>query len=212
MADITQTGPVGLRGLGGLSREDALVQKAAQSIPGYDMNARQISQEYTPAPVQHLGMQLAELGAGNSSYDRNITDMDQARDLNDYRFFSQSGFGQLVNGALKMGTNAITTALDGTIGSLVGIGQGIYNLFDDNPKTGFWQGMWDNDFNKAMSNIQNNMENVLPNYYSTAQQNSSWDSAANLLSANFVGDKLLKNAGFTIGMLATTLTTGINGA
>ena len=79
-------------------------------------------------------------------------------------------------------------------------------------KTGFWQGMWDNDFNKAMANIQNNMEKVLPNYYSTAQQNSAWDSAANLLSANFVGDKLLKNAGFTIGMLATTLTPGINGA
>ena len=52
------------------------------------------------------------------------------------------------------------TLADGTIGALYGLIQGGANLINGDEKTGFWEGMWNNDFNRAMSNIQENMENI----------------------------------------------------
>jgi hypothetical protein len=54
------------------------------------------------------------------------------------------------------------------------------------------------------------MEELVPNYYTDEQLNSPWYSAANLLSANFWGDKFLKNMGFTIGAMATMAIPGLD--
>ena len=134
----------------------------------------------------------------------------QLEHIENIRANNQSGFAQIGNGHLKMTTTALTTLADGTIGALYGLGTGIKNLVDNDEKTGFWQGMWDNDFNRAMSDIQERMEEIAPNYYTDEQRNSPWYSAANILSANFLGDKLLKNAGFTIGALATLAVPGFD--
>jgi hypothetical protein len=69
--------------------------------------------------------------------------------------------------------------------------------------------MWDNDFNRAMSDIQDKMEEIAPNYYSEAEKNNPWYT--NILSANFLGDKVLKNMGFTIGALGAMWATGGTG-
>lgn len=222
MIDITKTGPVGLKGLKSvlsnransvpLNNTQQLIENAASQIPGNHMNARQVQAAFTPAPIEHHGIELGEKGVGLSSYDNNMKNRAQADDLNDYRFSSQSGLMQLTNGVIKAGTTALTTALDGTFGTIYGLGQGIYNALDDNPNTGFLDGLWNNDFNKAMQSAQSDAEKILPNYYSNQKMNSSWDSAANLLSANFLGDKIIKNAGFTIGTLATMVIPGFNGA
>lgn len=134
----------------------------------------------------------------------------QLEHIENIRANNQSGLAQIGNGLLKMTTTALTTLADGTIGSLYGLGQGLSNLIDNDEKTGFWQGMWDNDFNRAMSGIQERMEEIAPNYYTDEQRNSPWYSAANILSANFLGDKLLKNAGFTIGALAALAVPGFD--
>lgn len=222
MIDITKTGPVGLKGLKSvlsnransvpLNNTQQLIENAASQIPGNHMNARQVQAAFTPAPIEHHGIELGEKGVGLSSYDNNMKNRAQADDLNDYRFSSQSGLMQLTNGVIKAGTTALTTFLDGTLGSLYGLGQGIYNMFDKDSNTSFLDGLWNNDFNKAMQSAQSDAEKILPNYYSNQQMNSSWYSAANLLSANFLGDKIIKNAGFTIGTLATMAIPGFNGA
>jgi len=57
-----------------------------------------------------------------------------------------------------------------------------------------------------MSYIQDEMEEIAPNYYSEAEKNNPWYT--NILSANFIGDKVLKNMGFTIGALGAMYVTG----
>lgn len=160
--------------------------------------------------------QRRQSGAGSTPFGESFWDPEgmvndyQLEHIENMRANNQSGLAQIGNGLLKMTTTALTTLADGTIGTLYGLGQGISNLADDNEKTGFWEGLWNNDFNRAMSNIQENMEEIAPNYYTDEQRNSPWYSAANILSANFLGDKLLKNAGFTIGALAALAVPGFD--
>lgn len=213
MPDITTTGPVGLSGLKGINRKPT-PQEAMQSLRGmgFGRTAAETNQMYRPQETTNMGLLFGSLGVGDSVYDKDIQTLGEAQNISDFRGNNQSGLIQLINGTLKMGTTAATTFLDGTVGTIWGLGQGIKNLADGDDNTGFWQGMWDNDFNKAMANIQNNMEEILPNYYTDAQRNSPWYSSANILSANFLGDKILKNAGFTIGAIATALIPGTNAA
>lgn len=196
MADITQTGPVGLKGLKGLN------QSSGFKNPLRGLTLGQLNQIASPSPTEYVGLRDAAEGVGDSRFDEGAVTPYQREHLQDYRYNSQSGLEQILNGAIKMQTTAATTALNGVIGGIWGIGQGIANAVDNDPKTNFIQGLWDNDFNRAMLGIQDKMEEWLPNYYSEEQQNSPWYSAANILSANFIGDKLLKNAGFTIGSVA----------
>lgn len=82
---------------------------------------------------------------------------------------------------------------------LVGAGQGLVNLADDDPNTGFWSGLWDNDFSKAMQKTNENFEQWLPNYYTKDENESPWYE--NIFTANFLGDKFIKNLGFSVGAI-----------
>lgn len=198
----------GLRGLPGINREPSdidIIKSVGIGVGGTGMN-----QLNRPSMDEPVGQELAKLGVGNSRYDQDLQTMSEAENLENFRANNQSGLAQITNGLLKMGGTALTTLADGTVGMLYGIGKGISNALDNDDNTTFWQGLWDNDFNKAMASVQEAMEEILPNYYTEEQRNSSWNSAANLLSANFLGDKLIKNAGFTIGAMATMAIPGFN--
>jgi hypothetical protein len=68
-----------------------------------------------------------------------------------------------------MVSTGVTTFLDSTVGALYGLGTGIANAAtaeEGEKGEAFIRGLWDNDFNKAMTSIQDSMEEVLPNYYS----------------------------------------------
>ena len=214
MADITSTGPVGLKGLKGLNQlptdEESKVALLANILGKKQRTSKEVAEEYRPLPEENVGLKLANYGYGESNYDKNIVTSDEAQDLNNFRALNQPWALQLLNGAIKGQITAGTTLINGTLGTIWGLGQGIANALDSNPNTSFLQGFWDNDINKAMASIQNDMEKVLPNYYSNAQLNSSWYSAANVLSANFLGDKILKNMGFTEGAIAAALVPGFN--
>lgn len=62
---------------------------------------------------------------------------------------------------------------------------------------GRWSGLWDNDFSKAMQSINEWSESAMPNYYTEAEQNEPWYN--NIFTANFLGDKFIKNLGFIVG-------------
>lgn len=201
MPDIMQTGPVGLKGLKGVRQGfEKLAGESAESIAMGNM----------PLAERPVGMELAQHGYGDSVYDQEATSMYDVENLDDFRGRAQSGIMQIGNGLIKMATTAATTFLDGTLGLLWGLGTGIANTFSDDPDATFINGLWNNDFNRAMSDIQDKMEEIAPNYYTDLQRNSSWNTAANILSTNFLGDKLLKNAGFTIGALAAASVPGFN--
>lgn len=201
----------GLKGLPGLNMRREPTNMDFLRMAGITPSGRELNAQNRPLMDEPVGIELGRLGVGESTYDQDIQTMSEAQNIGNFRGENQSGLVQVGNGLLKMTTTALTTLADGTIGTLWGLGQGIANLADEDEKTGFWQGMWNNDFNKAMSNIQEDMEKIAPNYYTDEQLNSPWYSAAaNVLSANFLGDKLLKNAGFTIGALVALAVPGFD--
>lgn len=128
---------------------------------------------------------------GSSIYDPELANYDQLANIQDVRAEAQPWYAQIGAGLAKGAILAGTTFLDGTIGLLVGAGEAI--------DRGDWSGLWDNDFSKAMQAVNEWSEEVLPNYYSTEEQNSPWYE--NIFTANFIGDKFIKNLGFSVGAL-----------
>ena len=149
------------------------------------------------APVEYAGDKIVKAGYGNSMWDEGANE-GQLDNLNDLRSDKQPWYSKIFNGVGKGVVLAGTTFLDGTIGFINGVGQGIYNLGDGDSNTGFLDGLWNNETSKALKGINEAMENALPNYYSQYEQEHPWD-ASSIFSANFLGDKFLKNIGFTVG-------------
>lgn len=145
---------------------------------------------------------------GSSKYDRPIYNIDELGRIEDSRAQEQSSLSKIGAGFVKMGTTAATTFLDSTLGMLIGFGQGLVNVGDDDPNTTFRSGLWNNEFNKAMAQFQENMEKWVPNYYSQSELEAPWYK--NIGTANFWGDKFLKNMGFTIGAMASLAVPGFN--
>lgn len=207
--DITKTGPVGLKGVNTKQDIDtAELIKQLHTKPNFitpEQAHRNIAESYGQITPMSTGADF-----GSSMWDKNILSVDEARNVANLRAENQPGLVQLGAGILKMGTTAVTTFLDGTVGGLIGLAQGTANALDNDPKTTFRNGLWNNDFNKWMAAAQEKMEEIAPNYYTEEQLNSPWYSAANLLSANFWGDKFLKNIGFTMGAMATMAIPGLD--
>lgn len=212
--DITQTGPVGLEGLRGIN------QGGQPSYSGGDedlLDVRPFQTGFVTPKQAHQEI-LGKMGEfspissgadiGSSTWDENFYDPDTIRKAGDIRAENQPGALQLLNGVVKMGTTAVTTFLDGTLGTIIGLGQGIANIFDDDENTSFISGFWDNDFNKWVASTQEKIEEIFPNYYTQQELESPWYK--NIWTANFWGDKFMKNMGFTIGALVTTAVPGFN--
>ena len=195
---------IGTSGLSGLNRPDGL--HFGRSAREY--KALQQIREAQATPIEYLGDKFPD--AGTSKYDTGVRTIDDLQDLNELRAQEQPWYDQIANGALKMVTTAATTFIDGTLGTLWGIGTGITNWFDDDPATGFWRGMWDNAISNAMADVNDKMEEIAHNYRSSWEQNASvferMFSATG--AANFWGDDILKNAGFTMGAAASIWATG----
>lgn len=215
--DIRETGVQGLRfdanrGLGsqveGSDPFASMRYRSGKNIAG-------LSDIYSSSPKEYVGEQLASMGYGNSQYDKGITDMWEAQNINEYRAQAQPWYDQIANGALKMVSTAATTFIDGTLGALWGLGTGITNWFDDDPSTGFWRGMWDNAVSNAMADVNDKVEEAAKNYRSEWEENASVFQRmfSSQGAANFWGDDILKNAGFTIGAAASIYaTSSVGGA
>lgn len=136
-------------------------------------------------PIQEIGF----VGIGDDRRDKQITSATQLDDLANTRGQLQSGVSKIANGLAKGAILAGTTFLDGTVGLVIG---GTTALAEDR-----LSGLWDNDFSKAMKSVNDWSEKALPNNYTNTEQERPWYQ--NIASANFIGDKFLKNIGFTVG-------------
>lgn len=142
-------------------------------------------------PVETLSYNEAEsYGFGKSRFDEGAPEW-ALSDLNEWRAQNQSGIGQIANGIIK---GAITTGTT-FVNVLAGIPTGIITAAAE----GRLSGIWDNAVTNAMQSVTDWSEDVFPNYYTNAQQNAAWYAPENLFSANFLGDKLIKNFGFSAG-------------
>lgn len=183
--DITRTGPVGLKGLKGLNRVPEMGEFELSVLGG----TRALQQSLAPSTSEEVGIELADKGYGQSIYDEDINFVSQADDLNEVRAIEQPWYAQLGAGLAKGAVLTGTTFLDGTVGLVLGAGTAI--------NEGRWSGLWDNDFSKAMQSVNEWSEEALPNYYTRDEQEEPWYE--NIFTANFIGDKFIKNLGFSVG-------------
>ena len=196
MADITQTGPVGLKGLKGIG------QQAQQELSDYSkairsMSGRQLSQTYIPDEEIAIGMTLAKAGYGESIYDDAIQSVSQLNDIQDIRAQEQPWYAQLGAGVAKGVALAGTTFLDGTVGLVAGAVEGIGTKV----KGGSWgesvSKLWDNEVSNGLASLNESLEEILPNYRTQEELDNPWYK--NLGTMNFWADSVIKNLGFTVG-------------
>lgn len=192
MEDITKTGPVGLKGLS-YNAESPTTNQEITPIDYLHFLARADvdALSYIPSSsVDNIGLEAINAGLGQSKYDEGIT-LGQLYDgnLEDIRASKQSAVSKVTNGIAKGVILAGTTFLDGTMGLLVGGIQAI--------NEGRWSALWDNEFSNTLRAVNEWAEEALPNYYSNQEKNTPWYE--NIFTANFLGDKFIKNLGFTVG-------------
>lgn len=126
---------------------------------------------------------------GNSMFDdQNISEED-LQNISSIRGYNQPWYAQIAAGISKGLILTGTTFLDGTIGLLTGIGTAIGE--------GRWSGIWDNSVSEALKEFNDWSEKVLPNYYTREESEKPWYE--NIFTANFLGDKFIKNLGFSVG-------------
>lgn len=189
--DITKTGPVGYKSLQAQNNsqfddidkfinesQNRILSRASQSDPYRDM------QQMVQSPLSTTGTPW-----GESMFDNKTANQADFENLGDVRANNQPWYAQIGAGLAKGAVLAGTTFLDGTVGLLFGAGTAIN---EDR-----WSGLWDNDFSKAMQSVNEWSEQALPNYYTKAEQEQPWYE--NIFTANFLGDKFIKNLGFTVG-------------
>lgn len=191
--DVTKTGPQSYRDLQ-KANEAAYQSAASESMfsnmkapHGYVQPSDVIYEggEYSPLYKQSKG----EDTYGSSIWDKPSVNEEEYQNLVDIRAENQPWYAQIGAGLAKGAILAGTTFLDGTLGLLFGAGTAIS---EDR-----WSGLWDNDFSKAMQSVNEWSEQALPNYYTREEQEQPWYE--NIFTANFLGDKFIKNLGFTVG-------------
>ena len=197
--DITKTGPVGYKSLQAQNNsqfddidkfinesQNRILSRVSQSNPYRD----------TQQMVQS-SLATTDTPWGESMFDNKTTNQADFENLGDVRAENQPWYAKIGAGLAKGAVLAGTTFLNSTLGLALGIGTGVSNLADNDPKTGFLSGIWDNDFSRAMDSLNKGAEEVLPNYYTQDELNQPWYT--NIFTANFWGDKFIKNIGFTVG-------------
>ena len=109
------------------------------------------------------------------------------------------GWGtKMVNGVAKGLALTGTTFLQNTVGLVNGIYQGISD--------GRLASFYDNDFNRALDELNKELEDQLPNYYTRQERDAAWYSPNYWFTGNFVWDGVIKNMGFAAG---TYLSAGV---
>lgn len=191
--DITKSGPMTYRDLQEANQEQYNLSPEFQS---FSMN---VGANTAPTSLydarahgeQMVASQLENTATpwGESMFDEPTATEAQFQELGDIRAENQPWYAQIGAGLAKGAILAGTTFLDGTLGLLFGAG----TAFNE----GRVSGLWDNDFSKAMQSVNEWSEQALPNYYTKAEQEQPWYE--NIFTANFLGDKFIKNLGFTVG-------------
>lgn len=192
--DITKSGPMTYRDLQNANQEP--YSNLSPEFQTFSMNvgANTAPTSLYDARAHAEQMVTSPLGSsdtpwGESVFDEATATGAQFQELGDIRAENQPWYSQIGNGLAKGAILAGTTFLDGTVGLVLGAGTAI--------KDWRWSGLWDNDFSKAMQSVNEWSEQALPNYYTEAEQEQPWYE--NIFTANFLGDKFIKNLGFTVG-------------
>lgn len=193
--DITKSGPQDFRTIRKqLASIDAPTDKEYlyeknmnNSYLGRSMyNAAEAAPTVVQSPLYNTNTKL-----GQSYFDKDVYTKGEFEDASSIRGENQPAIVQAINGTVKGSILAGTTAMSG----ILGIPYGIFSAVNNKD----FSKLWDDDITRTAQLINDASEEWLPNYYTKDQLESSWYSPTNILSANFLFDKVIKNIGFTVG-------------
>lgn len=156
-------------------------------------------------PVQRVGVE----GIGDSYYDQWIQSEKDLEDINEVRAREQWLIPKLGSGLGRFTVETLNTGIGNIVGTAVGVYQGINNLADDDPNTTFWTGMWKNSITEIQDSIRKWADESMPIY--TSKKEQEMGVLEHVLTSNFWAN-LMASAGFTSGMLLSTVLTGGMGA
>lgn len=142
------------------------------------------------------GDRLSSVSLSELNYDKKYPYAFRGIDSEEMYAQQQSSFDKATNGVLK-GSVLVGTTIAGGFGTLYGAGKALFT------KDGKLSDIWDNEIMHTLDKINANAEEALPNYYTAAETNSEWWQADNLLTANFLFDKVIKNSGFAVGAMVS---------
>lgn len=197
--DPREMGVSGLRGLNTRTSNDKDYIAAYKNFtpPNWKDNSTRRQGLIDSGPIESVGVE----GFGESRYDKKMSQLSELKDLNESRANIQPWYDQIGAGILKGGVLASTTFADGIAGTIIGAMNVLSNVDkiadSDSPWRELGNQFINNPFSVYMQNINEKVESVLPNYYTKAEQEDPWWE--HIFSANFIGDKFLKNLGFTVG-------------
>lgn len=190
--DITKSGPQSYRTL---QKENAeAFQLASASSPfaalqpsrGYVSSMAAIYEGEEQSPMQQSGVGYW----GDSMFDETYAnEEDYQNNLQDIRANNQPWYSKLGAGIAKGTVLAGTTFLDGTVGLIAGIGTAIGE--------GRISGIWDNEVSNSLSELNRELETILPNYMTKEEQENPWYK--NIGTMNFWANSVIKNLGFAVG-------------
>lgn len=195
--DITKSGPISYRDL---QKQNAAMYEGIDAptdkeylynrsrANAYKNRSLYNAAEAAPTRVQSP-LYNTHTPLGQSAYDQSEYNIDEFNEEGYIRGENQPWIMQAINGTTKAAVLAGTTAAEGIIGGIWGLGSAIYHKDFDN--------FWDNDFSKTMKLINEASEEWMPNYYTKEEQENPWYT--NIFTPNFIFDKVVKNIGFTIG-------------
>ena len=157
---------------------------------------------------QELGTNYSDAAAlagfGTSKYD---TDYYQGQDLEQNRALEQSGFAKIMTGLGKGVVTAGATAVNTTLGTVVGLGSALFETGKVLSGNGNIMDIVDagtnNFISQQMINLQNWSEEFMPNYRTQEERSEKYQREwyKHMGTANFIGDSILKNFGFTVGAM-----------
>lgn len=196
--DPRSEGIEGLKGINMQKEDNILSSFANMSLPKYGSLMRSTIPSYSNIkPTEDVGTE--EFGL--SRYDKEISTIGELADINEARANIQPWYDKIAAGIVKGTGLAVTTFADGIAGNIAGVLNVLANVDDivnsDNPLRELGNQFINNPASTIFAQINERMESILPNYYTKEEQEGPWTD--HIFSANFIGDKFLKNMGFTIG-------------
>lgn len=207
MTDITETGAQRYNAIGAEYNDTFTNEQLADLNSQLDafsqLNAKQERNLlYSPTPaIEDKTKEAIESGYGLSMFDKDLRDSEMLSKLDDYRGYVQPWYAQIGAGVAKAGVLAGTTFSDGVAGTVFGVvnvGKEFDNIrHSDSPLRDTGKAFVNNWWSNLMQTINEKSEELLPNYYTQAEREDPWYQ--HIFSANFIGDKFLKNTGFIIG-------------
>lgn len=135
------------------------------------------------------GYQRLNSGAYVARYEDFLSGIDNNQRLAE----QQTTSDKWLNGFKKFGAKTGTAIIGGTLGTVNGVIQSVYE--------GSFDALYDNEFSRTLDDWNTKMDYKLPNYYTKQEQEKGL--GGQITTANFWADKVLGGLSFTVGAIVS---------